>query len=505
MTVEPPAKYNVRITKQFIPVSSDGTYLLCITALFILSRIIFSMKGGEFISSPIDFAKQYLDPVLLKNDLLKSLYYLHSQPPLFNAFLGLILKISPHPPLSFELVFKTMGIAMPLLFYGILTALSIRPGAAFMATAIFMFNPTLILYENLLYYTHMEAFFILLALFGLLRWGIDRRTCFLVLFFLALLCLGMIRSLFHAVFFLLTALLISLYLGYWRRERRLARQFVLYSLIVLVPMLLVSLKNTCLYRFFGTSSWDGMSLWIKANGYAPEQLEQFHEQGIISDIAIKAGYDPFQPLDHFFNDRDLKQIPCHHPADCSVLRSTGKPNFNHSGYVHLSKQLRKDAIALIWNDPGLFSYYTAGSYCLMLWHASDSVNALFYNNETVLNRLEGMYRFLYFGFFGIESKQASHYMWWVRTVCISLFFLSFYISTLAGLFRKADVSLLPVLILSLFCVLIHAYTLCVSSLIEFGENNRFRYPIDAAFLVLIAATIVRSNRSFFKIIKSPAP
>jgi hypothetical protein len=84
-----------------------------------------------------------------------------------------------------------------------------------------------------------------------------------------------------------------------------------------------------------------------------------------------------------------------------------------------------------------------------------------------------------------------------------LLFLIFYLSTLAGLFRKADASLRPALILSLFCVLIHAYTLCVSSLIEFGENNRFRYPIDAAFLVLMAATIARSKRSFALFRKAP--
>jgi hypothetical protein len=269
-------------------------------------------------------------------------------------------------------------------------------------------------------------------------------------------------------------------------------------------MISLSVKNSYLYKFFGTSSWDGMSLWIKANGYAPEQLDHFRQQGIISDMGVKAAYDPFQPLDNFFNDADLKQIPCHHPADCRISRSSGYPNFNHSGYVSLSKQLWKDAVALILHDPGLFAYYTAGSYCLMLWHASDSVNALFYNNVTILDRIENAYRFLHFGFFGIESKQASHYLWWVRTVCISLLFLFFYISTLVAAFRKAERSQIPVLLLSLFCVLIHAYTLCVSSLIEFGENNRFRYPIDAALLVLIAATIARSKRSLFKISTSPA-
>jgi hypothetical protein len=41
----------------------------------------------------------------------------------------------------------------------------------------------------------------------------------------------------------------------------------------------------------------------------------------------------------------------------------------------------------------------------------------------------------------------------------------------------------------LFCSLIHTYTLAISSLIEFGENNRFRFPVDAAFLVLVLGNV----------------
>ena len=55
----------------------------------------------------------------------------------------------------------------------------------------------------------------------------------------------------------------------------------------------------------------------------------------------------------------------------------------------------------------------------MLWHASDSVHALFENNIQVVNRLEWFYRFLHAGFLGVESKRSTHSMWWVRTILIS--------------------------------------------------------------------------------------
>jgi len=194
-------------------------------------------------------------------------------------------------------------------------------------------------------------------------------------------------------------------------------------------MISLSVKNSCLYKFFGTSSWDGMSLWIKANGYAPEQIDHFRQQGIISDMGVKAAYDPFQPLDNFFNDADLKQIPAT-TRPIAGFRAAPATRISTTADMSLcqnsSGRMRSRSFCM---TPDYFAYYTAGSYCLMLWHASDSVNALFYNNVTILDRIENAYRFMHFGFFGIESKQASHYLWWVRTVCISLLFLFFYICT----------------------------------------------------------------------------
>lgn len=476
-------------------------YGLVIVFIFILSRIIFSLKGGSFLATPITFAKQYLDPVLLQNDLLRSLFYLHSQPPLFNFFLGAILKLSPIPAITYDFIFKIVGLLIPLIFYGIFTRLGINRFVAFVATIIFMLNPTLILYENLLYYTHIEAFLILLAIFFLLNWGNGGELIYLILFWMSLLCLGMIRSLFHPAFFLITAVAGFFYLRRTYKGQRLARKLLLTSFIVLIPMFSLCIKNFCLYNFFGTSSWVGMSLWIKVNGYAPKQIEEFYDRGLISQEAVNAGLETFQPIRNLIGEDKLNNIPCHHPADCNEFRSSGKPNYNHVGYVFLSKQLWKDALALISYNPSLSAFYTAGSYSLMLWHSSDSVHALFMNNMWVVEKLEKLYRFLHFGFLGVESKYSNHYMWWVRTIVISAVFLLFYISTLFNLFRR-DNSISPALLtVCLFCLIVHAYTLVISSLIEFGENNRFRYPVDAAFLVLAAGNIViwgNSLKTFFR-------
>jgi hypothetical protein len=54
------------------------------------------------------------DPKLLREDLLRTVFYLHSLPPLFNIGLGIVLKLCP---LSFVLAFRIIYMALGLMFY----------------------------------------------------------------------------------------------------------------------------------------------------------------------------------------------------------------------------------------------------------------------------------------------------------------------------------------------------------------------------------------------------
>lgn len=473
--------------KETLPLSGVDGYVLILSLAYILSRFLFYLKGGYFNARPILFAKQYLDPVLLENDLLASLFYFHSQPPFFNFFLGLVLKVSPVPAVTYELLFKTAGLIMPLLLFSILSMLGIKRLIAFIITLVFMFNPTLFLYENLLYYTHFEAFFILLSIFFLLRWCISSNTKDIIFFFLSLLNLGMIRSLFHPFFFFFLVIVIAVFI-YYKHKKQLSKIFVCASLFLLIPLVLLCAKNKVVYDFFGTSSWTGMSMWTKTNTFLPEQLEEFEKDGLISPLAVKAELATFKSITNYFDDKELEKLDCNHPADCEILKSSDKPNYNHKGFITLSKQLLKDSFSLIRLNPKSFGFYTFISYSLTLWHSSDSVHALFEDNMKILNQPERFYRFLNFGFLGIKSRH-SDFRVWIRTPCVSLFFLFFYVITLLNLLRKEGPMPVAVKTVCLFCLIIHVYTIAVSSFIEFGENNRFRFPVDSAFLVLMAANI----------------
>ncbi len=471
--------------------SPDRLALLALAAVFMASRLWFAHAGGAYVAGPLNSAKQFLDVTLLQHDLLRSLWYLHSQPPLFNLFLGLVLKAASDPGLLYEVCFRAGGLLVPLFMYGTLAMLGANRLAAFLATVVFMLNPSLILYESLLYYTHAEGVLIMAAVFFLARWGLRTRPADLAGFWLLLACLGLTRSLFHPVFFIGLALAMALYL---RRQQRPVNSFAIAAVLAMLPLAAWCLKNLIIFGFFGTSSWAGMSLWTKTNGYAPDQLGEFHSRGLISATALRAELLPFQPIENFTRDGLLAIDDCHHPADCRELRPGGYPNFNHIGYVALSRQLGRDALQLILHDPAAFCFNTAGAFSLTLWYASDSVQALFADNMAVLAPLERLYRYVFFGFLGVKSRHSDPRLW-VRTVCVSLLFALAYGSAIVQALRRQNTpERFAAVLVCLFCMLAHAFVLATSSIIEFGENPRFRFPVDGAFCMIAALTLLPRRR-----------
>jgi hypothetical protein len=77
-----------------------------VSIVFLSSQLLAYLLGIRFAGSLriiIEPFWQYLDPLILKTDLLRGLYYLHSQPPLFNWLLGVILQLFPN---HYEFVFS---------------------------------------------------------------------------------------------------------------------------------------------------------------------------------------------------------------------------------------------------------------------------------------------------------------------------------------------------------------------------------------------------------------
>ena len=201
-------------------------------------------------------AWHHIDAALLKGDLLRSLTYLHSQPPLFNLFLVLVLKLSGDEyPVVFHAIYLGLGLGVCLITY--LLARQIGPGKflAFTLAALFSASPDAVLHENVLIYRLPVALLILAGTYLLHRDLTGNRWLISGSFLLFAALVGT-RPAYHP------ALIALLFIYLLRVAQRSARKdFLLGGGISLIISISFYLKNAILFGQFVTSTWLGMNLW----------------------------------------------------------------------------------------------------------------------------------------------------------------------------------------------------------------------------------------------------
>ena len=188
-------------------------YLICILVVFILSRIFFFYMGIRFDASNFVSGWQFIDPELLKNNLFQSIYHLHAQPPLFNLFLGSILKLFPQSYTQiFNLIYLAFGLMLSVSIFLIMVRLRVPNKLSAILTILFMVSPATILYENWLFYTYPLAVLLCLSALFLHRYfSSDGTLRDGIVFFILLSLIILTRSLFHISWFLLFIFMLILF------------------------------------------------------------------------------------------------------------------------------------------------------------------------------------------------------------------------------------------------------------------------------------------------------
>ena len=115
-----------------------------IVALFVGVRVLLFALGGRFDAENLTTWMQIADIQLLRIDLLHTLWYLHSQPPLFNLLIGLALKTDTFPYLL-ELIYATVTLAGILAFHSLARDFTRRPRLAVFISAWFCVSPAVLL------------------------------------------------------------------------------------------------------------------------------------------------------------------------------------------------------------------------------------------------------------------------------------------------------------------------------------------------------------------------
>ena len=169
---------------------------------FAAAHAVFFAAGLRY-HDKLDACWEYVDPQLLTTRLLESLFYLHAQPPLFNLFLGVVLKLFPgHYLVALNALYLLAGLGLYLSLLLLMRRLGVSPALAFGLATAFMVSPSFVLYEHLLFYMLPIALLILVSHLALWE-ALERvRGAWLLGFYTIVAALCALQSVFHLTYYL---------------------------------------------------------------------------------------------------------------------------------------------------------------------------------------------------------------------------------------------------------------------------------------------------------------
>lgn len=463
------------------------TAVLWLSAVFVASRLVLYAYGVRMNVGSLDVFMQYLDPLLLRTRLLESVWYLHIQPPLFNLFLGVMLKVcGPYAALGFQVVYNAMGLGLALTVFALQVRMGVRRSLAFAVTVAFMLSPSYIAYEHVLMYTFPCALLLALAALSLetaLRrpkgraaWG----------YFAALVALGGIRSMFHLVHF------IAAWCGAvgFARGRRLRM-----AAIGILPFLVLAsfyAKNQWVFGRFTVCTFGGKNLWIKTVGNLGwDERTRLVEEGKLSEFAL---INRFEPVGFYPEEYRSAEPFTHIPALAEENKSTGHINYNHAGQIAISDVYGRDARYALLHYPAAYVATTVQAFFQTFKPAICVLG-----ESTELQRLRPVRRcyqlVLLEGWLSLRFPDGSR---WGRLVGGRWFLV--YLVGIPGLFvfgcwfaftqyrSKTPAGQVRGAVAAFICGNIF-YIIAVGVLMELLETPRFRFMTDPLTIVLLGMAL----------------
>jgi hypothetical protein len=437
---------------------------------------------------------QFLDPELLRHNLLQSLFYLHMQPPGYNLFLGIVLKLFPLAEVTaFHAIHVAFGAAITCLLFYLTRRLGVGVRLAFTATALFMVSPGVVLFENFLLYEYLLVFILMISSVLLFHFFIHRGAAGATGFLFCQFCLVMLRNHFHLVYYIAVFILL---LYFTKRNRRLVA--VVGSALCAVVLALY-LKNQILFGHFVSSTWLGMNMaTITTHHLTQEERQRFVSEGKISPIPDLDAVVPLAAYRSYITMPARTSIPV---LD-DELKSTGAINFNHPGFLEVGKLYTKDGRYLLRHYPIVYLRSVAIAWFAYFLPTTDF--AFFDLNGPRIRGIERFFNIVFFGQFKqiTDRKELRA----IKSPAIVLYTGVFLLGGLPALFifgvvflyrgvrrRTLDTPRAMLLGFMLFNI---AYCTAVANILSSVENNRYRFLVDGFYVVLAALAISRLWNTF---------
>lgn len=454
---------------------------LFLTCAFVVSRVGYHVAGFRFDASPLGSYFQYVDPALLRRSLLQSLWHLHSQPPLFNLFLGVVLKLFPERHAAvFAAVFLALGLVLVLAIHAVLRRTGVPSWLSAVIALGFSLSPVAVLFENWLFYAHPVAVLVTLSVLSLQRYTDRRRRADLVAFFAWVVVLALTWSAFHLLWVIATVVLLALTV----RDR--VREVCVVGGLALLAVGSVYAKNLVMFGSFGCASiYPKLNLALMTVRHLPD-ARRHAESG---DIAATSLILPYR------GKPDDYGLALGGPTGVGVLDQLRKPdghsNWHHIAYLEIADLYYRDALWVLKTAPEIYwrhvrnnvERYFAPATDSPPFRPEDGIAAARLPVVRVFNRL----------FTGSAGQQGPG--WLLVVVLPTALGLGVVLLTRRGrAWLGVDDAPSPSRATIGFCVGTLVYMFLVTVLLSAADQSRYRYMVTPCYLVLIGQLATLSLR-----------
>lgn len=326
---------------------------MSLAALFAGVRLIVLLLGCRFDADNLTSWMQIADVALLRDQLWRTLWFLHSQPPLFNLIVGLALRLGPAGfPWAMGLFYAAVTLGGILAFHALVRDLTGRPRLALGLAAALCVAPAVLLYGQKLYYDGLVPWLLCIALWAL-HSGVTRHSGGrLLLGFAVLAAVVLLRSMIHPIVF---AAVLAAYLLCAPGQRL---RMIAAATLPAAAIGAVLAKNLILFGTAGLSSWAPLNIDHTTVDRLPPALRaEMIADGRLSHLAVIDGLSP--------PDAYLALLPpiapTGEPSLDAVRKSTGDYNWNHILYTRIGAVRSRDAMAALKADPAAFAGVLATS------------------------------------------------------------------------------------------------------------------------------------------------
>jgi len=469
----------------------ERTLYALLAMVFAVSRLGYNLLGVRFDARPVLHYYQFIDPELLKHRLFESLLYLHIQPPGWNLYVGAVLKLFPTSYRSaFHVFHLLMGLGICWSLYNLMRTCRVSRWLASSLAVWFIVSPGVVLFENYLLYEYLVAFLLLLAAVALARFFEDARARWIFLLFTALFALVLVRNFFHLVYFI--AILAAL--AFLSKSHR--RMVLLCGAVPLLAIIGLYAKNLILFGTFSGSTWMGMNMdVITAHQLTNDEARDFVSRGVISEASL---LDVGSALDLY---RPYIKIPARTgiPILDDCVTANGATNFNCLAFLQVQRLYTRDGLALLRNYPVVYLRSVEVAWFSYFLPAGDF--PFFDLNAPKIHKLDRVWNFVFFGQFREASDRKELRRLASRGTRASLvlftgmfLIIGFPALWLWGLYylvsgvRNKTMDR-PSAILIGFLLANIAYVTAIANFLSSFENNRYRFPLDAFYVVMLGIAL----------------